>query len=344
MGIGLSVQQTGAGNGLSVTKSAGDASSAMIVTNYDSGAAIFVPQNGNGVGLRIDKTNTGNANCLTINNSGTGSAVYINQIQTAATGVPALFVDAYNTSSGRGVRIDYRGTDSALYANKVGVGAGNVIDISNSGSGFDIAGNSNNWHVSKLGAAVFQSLLIHGLPTFHFLGGRSNMSASTGVFTSGPVACGIGSFTVSANSFNNGIIVFAWAELTTEAISSGVFNIALEVVLTQGITNKRIAPNVNALDILTNTSPGGSGFADLGGAPLYIANAASPSPTNTYMGHTLLTVGVWAKSGFALFGMGGSDWNPAASTSIDFGNVYVGKVGGGGQGKVGGRGFLIAGF
>jgi hypothetical protein len=92
----LNIDQVGASNAMSITKSSTDASStAVISVASGSGAGLYVINAGTGIALRalqstannalyLEKTNTGSGSVALIDNYGTGSSLYLNQRHTGA--------------------------------------------------------------------------------------------------------------------------------------------------------------------------------------------------------------------------------------------------------------------
>lgn len=190
-------------------------------------------------------------------------------------------------------------------------------------------------HVHKLPAALLSTMIWWG-GRYTAVGIAPDFNVNTLCSLPAPVV-------ISANTFLNGIVVYAFAEMGAAPTADAGVAIQLEVLLSQGGLTKRISPTPAA----TFVPVPGSGFADLGGAALIVdiyGNVPAGSQILLNFLHTVSTVGIWGTAVANVIGGGGGDWNPALNTSIDFGTCYIGFVGAPGVGRVGRRGIYVLGF
>jgi hypothetical protein len=150
---------------------------------------------------------------------------------------------------------------------------------------------------------------------------------------------------VPANTFPHGILIYSYAEMGVDPNFDSGTILSLEVHAVQGITTKRIAGDPVSPYIAVI----GSGFPTLGGNPLVLLgwDNVNGTPSTLYQRkyQQMSTIGVWAAGGFGgITNGGGNDWNPAASTTIDFANCYIAFAGGAGPGRIGQRGIYVVGF
>lgn len=185
--------QNSSGQALRLEKSSTDVAPAMLIFNSGSSPAIEVEQRGSGFGIVVTSTsasivpsvgiiNNGSANALEITNSnvashgvhvnqplvstgnavdvynqGSGAGAYLTNASTSSGSTAALlYVDNNHTGSSRAARIDQAGTGITLYLNKQSAGGGNVVEINNDGSGYDVRGHAGNWHITKTGEAFLR--------------------------------------------------------------------------------------------------------------------------------------------------------------------------------------------
>jgi len=181
IGLGMSIQKVAAGTALHVSHSStaegtvvhiekytAGSYAALEVDNSGTGAGILIKQTGAGKGLRImqsgsenaiviEKTATDASSAVIISNSGSGPCLYA--IQSTTTPSTAILYVENKHTSGRAVRIDQgAGSDIALYLNKTAGGTGNIVEIYNSGTGYDMKGHNGNWWIDKNGNAMFANI------------------------------------------------------------------------------------------------------------------------------------------------------------------------------------------
>ena len=131
-----------------------EASGATVPSDADAGYA---------VGARFRKTSGNSVGATLYINEGTTASADFNAVDSVAAGGISTWDALYDndkTLSVDGATVTFAGTSSAtdvFTLSKAG-GAGNVLAISNSGTGKDILGTSSTWSVSKLGAAVFTAI------------------------------------------------------------------------------------------------------------------------------------------------------------------------------------------
>jgi len=210
------------------------------------------------------------------------------------------------------------------------------VDISRTTAGAGAATKySRRDHLHKLPASLLSTVIWWG-GRYTAVGIVPDFNANTVCSLPAPVV-------ITANTFLNGIIVYAFAEMGAVPTADAGVAIQLEVLLSQGALTKRISPTPAA----TFVPVPGSGFADLGGAALIVdimGNVGGAPSVNLNFLHTVNTVGIWGTGVANIVGGGGGDWNPALNTSIDFGTCYIGFIGAPGVGRVARRGIYVLGF
>lgn len=133
--IGVSVDQDGDGVALNVDIAAASTSTGLNILNAGTGVGLLVTQNGvmdaaqfiqsqNDNGVFIQKTGAGAGDALLVQNLGTGIGISIDQDGDGR----ALDIDAAATSTVDAVRIVNEGTGAALFIDQNGVGRSLVID------------------------------------------------------------------------------------------------------------------------------------------------------------------------------------------------------------------------
>ena len=182
----------------------------------------------------------------------------------------------------------------------------------------------------------------HALPThlfraIGFYGGRyTNVSVVGFGVTTLINGCSV---TIPANTFPNGILVIAQAEVGCFRTDANHVTVAIEVLLTQGATTKRLASD----PVAPYFAVAGSGLASLGAPSLFQEIEVGSVGGGLEHSATITVIGVWQKNATNLNNMGGYDWAPGTSTVIDFGNAYIDKNGGN-TARVGGRSILVFGY
>jgi hypothetical protein len=194
-GPALDVNQNGNGIGLRVTKTNAGGAHVISITNSGSGDALQINQNIDGIAIEVLRTTIGVANVIQITNSGMGNALEINQHadgiglevnQTSAVAISDL-IKINNSSAGTALRITQDGANSALVLNqnvnaivldinKTTTGSANIIDIDQSGSGYEIEGTGNLWNVDNRGHATVSTAISKLKQS---LNGKATFSSST---------------------------------------------------------------------------------------------------------------------------------------------------------------------
>jgi hypothetical protein len=194
---GFVVNQSGAGRSIYLNHTATGADPVLAILNAGVGDGIQVTANANGqAGYFTKAAGTGALPCVYVNNFGTGAGIHVVQTTGAA---PALKVEQNAASYGvQIVRWNTGGTYPALHAqndgaagsimavnthitgvsfiaegtgtngttaqfNHMGAGTGNVIEIDNDGTGYDIQGSDAAWHITKAGDTSLGALTIVSL-------------------------------------------------------------------------------------------------------------------------------------------------------------------------------------
>jgi len=166
----LVIDHSGTGNDIvvDINKTGTAGGNVIDINNSGTGNSIYIQQNGtalaasiiqntNSHGLYVEKSNTGNKDAAVITNYGSGSALNIQQFSSSVNGVGLLVEQSSNSDS---IQVLTNGTGRGLYINKIASGGGDCIYINQSinATGYDIRGNSDNWHVDKNGNAKFNNL------------------------------------------------------------------------------------------------------------------------------------------------------------------------------------------
>ena len=143
--------------------------------------------------------------------------------------------DAYN--SGAAITVDgsavtlnaSHGTNDAFFVNKT-AGTGDAIQITNAGTGYDIAGTSGTWYVTKAGVASFASFspLTAGLT---ITGGTVNLNASSNNATNINTGTSTGTVTIGGGSGSVAVNSSSWDIATTGAVT-GISTIGMSGDLT----------------------------------------------------------------------------------------------------------------
>ena len=143
--------------------------------------------------------------------------------------------DAYNT--GATITVDSgavqlngsHATNDTFFVNKT-AGTGDAIQITNAGDGYDIAGTSGTWYVTKAGVASFASFspLTAGLT---ITGGTVNLNASSNNATNINTGTSTGTVTIGGGSGSVAVNSSSWDIATTGAVT-GISTIGMSGDLT----------------------------------------------------------------------------------------------------------------
>jgi len=227
----VTIIQTDADSALTIDKTNTDAGVAVVISNSGTGKAVTIDHNGTsdllttthsglgGISFVINHDNVANASiAMTVVNSGLSNAMKITQVSAS---LPALHIDSCDASIlidnssgtgnalqinqsgiGKGLSITQAGANVATLFNKTNVDSSNVIEISNSGTGKDIRGNSNNWDVDGLGNARLTSLAFNTGSSVGFRMVWGAISLAGGILDPGsgdwgPSKSGLGDYSIS---------------------------------------------------------------------------------------------------------------------------------------------------
>lgn len=162
-GNSIDINKTGNGHSIDVFKSSAGAGRPITIDNDGTGIGIFITQDGaadavditqatDNRGIVLKKTGAGSGAALSIDNDGTGQGILVQQ-DGAARAIKIL-----QNGNDKAMEIAQVANDSVLLLNKTGVGAGVMLEISNSGTGRDVQGNGSDWFVENGGHARLTTL------------------------------------------------------------------------------------------------------------------------------------------------------------------------------------------
>ena len=164
VGHGIFIKQDGAGNALHID---GGALDAVVIDQANNFSCLDIGKMGTGAGDVVDISNAGTGSALKITQTGGGIALEIDQDgndygiyinQSSAGGTALNITSAANAAS-------------TLAVSKTGASTGTVLNISNSGTGYDIAGDSNEWYFRNGGGLKCTGLVMGAKTTETITGG-----------------------------------------------------------------------------------------------------------------------------------------------------------------------------
>ena len=127
---GISISQSGEGNGIFVNKTSTGGSAAVQISNAGVGNGLYLLQSGDATGLYVNKSGTGTGALINLANSGTGK-----DISGTSTN--------WTISKTGAITISEVTDETKLSITKSGTGAGNVVSITNAGTGYGIYLNNS---------------------------------------------------------------------------------------------------------------------------------------------------------------------------------------------------------
>jgi hypothetical protein len=197
----LSISQVGAANAVSVTQSG--TGNALQVTQGGAGNGLWVTITGSGV------VNRAGLSVMVVSTDVTASAVTVSSVSNhtlidlAKSGAGAGNVlNIANSGTGYGISLTQAGNSLGMYINKTGVGAGNPLNIANAGTDAGIAlsqtGNAYGVYITT-SSASYSGLSITQSGNGHaaILSSSATSTVTLSVNTSG-AAAGIDSFITNA--------------------------------------------------------------------------------------------------------------------------------------------------
>ena len=237
--------QATSGHALEVAHLVNATDSAVLITNQAPVNAVEVVQNNAAHGYHVNKTSTGSGNAVDIYNQGSGAGLRVTQSSTVAPSPAVLFVDN-SCTTGRAVEVDQRGSGITLYLNKISTDAGNIIEINNAGSGYDVRGHNNNWNIDKNGNVNF-----------------NNGNFNNGNFINIPTM-------VIEQTIAPGAITSVYSDIISATIN--VQNIGSYVLISFDCSMYIIGNKDIGLDIELRTAAAGGGSQIVTRAPLWLLN------------------------------------------------------------------------
>jgi len=326
-----------AGAGVHVTTNGRVVVSDFVASNFTSGTgkfivvqtlpnpAVVITQSADSNALNITRSHTGSGgDAVNLTNSGSGTALDIMQAN----------------ASGVALNLDHSSSSSVINVNKVSTSSANpAIKIVNSGSlasARDIEGHAANWWIDKSGNASFTNLVGLVGQVIRFFGAKNTAGVIVGVNPNFSIATG--GITVPANTFPNGVLAIMMAE----CYQFNECELIVESRMTQpagGTKQFAATPSILARD---RAPVAVGGAANLGCAAMYLSGGTNSG--EDWDVQSIMGFGLWVKSGTPnMSGIGGSDWDPAKATTIDYYKAYS-DHGGGSATRVGRRTIFVFGF
>lgn len=165
---------------------------------------------------------------------------------------------------------------------------------------------------------------IHNLPTsliqaITFFGTRADATTYSSITST---AINTGGLTVSANTFNRGIIVISQVEW--EVINESSLLLELKMTQPAGLSKSPAGPGPFHTNRVA-TLAGDAGLTSLGFLPQIIGTATNDGENFDHEVNTM--VFMWVSAVVSnIIGCGGGDWDPTKDTTVDWNRIY-GHVG-----------------